>query len=124
MAGREPNRPLRVLFVCSMNRWRSPTAEQLYRLDPRLEVRSAGTRPEANRRISERDLKWADVVFAMEREHASSLSSKFPHLELPRIEVLDIADEYPYMDPRLQELLRLSIEPELSSILSSDDRTA
>lgn len=41
------NRRLRVLFVCAMNKQRSLTAEQLYRNDTRLEVRSAGVRSEA-----------------------------------------------------------------------------
>jgi predicted protein tyrosine phosphatase len=60
---------LRILFVCAMNKQRSVTAEQLYRNDARLEVRSAGVRSDANRRVSEDDLRWADIVFAMEREH-------------------------------------------------------
>jgi len=113
MAGREPNRPLRVLFVCSMNRWRSPTAEQLYRLDPRLEVRSAGTRSGARRRVSEADLRWAEVVFAMDREHGSWIAAQFRHLELPRIVVLEI-----------QEVLRASVDPELNSILSGGSANA
>jgi predicted protein tyrosine phosphatase len=59
---------LNVLFVCAMNKQRSVTAERLYRNEARLEVRSAGVRAEAKRRINEADLKWADVVFVMERE--------------------------------------------------------
>ncbi|MBL9174848.1 MAG: hypothetical protein JNL10_15025, partial [Verrucomicrobiales bacterium] len=58
---------LRVLFVCSMNQWRSPTAEALYRNDARLEVRSAGVRIGARRRITQEDLEWADWIFVMER---------------------------------------------------------
>ena len=122
MAPKTRNRRLRVLFVCAMNRWRSPTAEQIYRSDPRLEVRSAGVRAEATRCLSERDLEWADVVFVMEHGQKSWIVANFRHLELPRIGVLDIPDEYGFMDPRLQELLRLSVEPELVSILSSDDQ--
>ena len=63
------NRRLKVLFVCAMNRQRSVTAERIYRNDARLDVRSAGVRSEARRRVSEKDLLWADVVFVMEREH-------------------------------------------------------
>src|SRR5881628_2566882 len=59
------NRRLRILFVCAMNKQRSVTAECLYRKDARLDVRSAGVRSEANRRVSEDDLRWADVVFVM-----------------------------------------------------------
>lgn len=108
---------LRVLFVCAMNQWRSPTAEQLYRTDPRLEVRSAGVRSEARRRVSAADLEWADVVFVMEQEQRSWICRQFRDQELPRIQVLDVLEDYPFMDPRLQEALRSVITPELEAIL-------
>jgi predicted protein tyrosine phosphatase len=116
------NRRLRILFVCAMNKQRSVTAEQLYRNDARLEVRSAGVRSDANRRISDEDLRWADVVFVMEREHKVWITTRFEGLDLPPIEVLDIPDEYECMDPQLQEMLRLTLDPEIASILRADDR--
>ena len=76
------NRRLQILFVCAMNKQRSVTAELLYRNDARLEVRSAGVRFDANRRVSEEDLRWADVVFAMEREHKLWIATRFEGLEL------------------------------------------
>ncbi len=106
------NRRLRVLFVCAMNKQRSATAERLFRDDPRLEVRSAGVRSEALRRVGEKDLRWADVVFAMEREHKQWIAERFAGLELPPIDVLDIPDDYEFMDPELQRLLRAMLEPE------------
>jgi protein-tyrosine phosphatase len=102
-----------------MNKQRSVTAEHLYRKDARLEVRSAGVRSDANRRVSEEDLRWADVVFAMEREHKRWLATRFEGLDLPPIEVLDIPDDYECMDPQLQEILRLILDPEIDSILSA-----
>jgi len=108
---------LRVLFVCAMNRERSPTAERLYRKDSRLEVRSGGVRSDAKHRVSEKDLRWADVVFAMEREHKVWLSTRFEDLDLPPIEVLDIPDEYAYMDPKLMEILRMTVGPEIEALL-------
>ena len=33
----------RVLFICSQNRWRSPTAEQVFARWPGVETASAGT---------------------------------------------------------------------------------
>jgi predicted protein tyrosine phosphatase len=102
-----------------MNKQRSVTAEQLYRKDARLEVRSAGVRSEANRRVCEGDLQWADVVFCMEREHKVWISTRFEDLALPRIEVLDIPDEYECMDPHLQEILRLMLDPEFDALLAS-----
>src|SRR6266496_3549697 len=107
-----------------MNKQRSVTAEQLYRNDARLEVRSAGVRSDANRRVSEEDLRWADVVFAMEREHKVWILMRFEDLELPLIEVLDIPDEYEYMDPQLQEILRFTLDPEIDALITANEKPA
>lgn len=112
-------RRLRVLFVCAMNKQRSVTAERLYRNDARLEVRSAGVRPGANRLVTENDMAWADIVFVMEREHKASIQSCFGHLPLPPIDVLDIPDEYECMDPELVEMLRQMLDPEIDHLLST-----
>lgn len=104
---------LKVLFVCAMNKQRSVTAERLYRNDPRVAVRSAGVRAGAERRLDEADLCWADVVFAMEREHKQWIATRFEGLEQPPIEVLDIPDEYEVMDLQLQEQLRAMLDPEI-----------
>lgn len=102
-----------------MNKLRSPTAEQMYRNDPRLEVRSGGVRTEAKRRVSIRDLEWADIVFAMENEHKLWLTTRFEDLEnFPPIDVLDIPDDYEYMAPELQEILRLTLDPEIEALLA------
>lgn len=112
------NRRLRMLFICAMNKQRSVTAERLYSRDARVEVRSAGVRSEAVRRVSEADLRWADVVYAMEREHKAWIWTRFEGLALPPIEVLDIPDDYECMDPQLQEMLRLMLEPEIVARLA------
>ena len=112
------DRRLRILFVCAMNKERSVTAERLYRNDARLEVRSAGVRSEANRRVSEADLKWADVVFVMEREHKQWIAMRFENLELPRIDVLDVPDDFEVMDPQLQEMLKSLLDPEIEHLLA------
>jgi len=101
-----------------MNKQRSVTAERLYRKDARLEVRSVGVRSDAKRRVSERDLRWADVVFVMEREHQQWIATRFEGLDLPRIDVLDIPDEFEVMDPRLQEMLKAMLDPEIDHLLS------
>ncbi|MDB6071323.1 MAG: low molecular weight phosphotyrosine protein phosphatase, partial [Verrucomicrobiales bacterium] len=63
----------RVLFVCGKNQWRSPTAEAVYRQDPRMEVRSAGVAGEARRKVTARDLEWALIIFTMEPKHGARL---------------------------------------------------
>lgn len=100
-----------------MNQWRSPTAEALYRNDPRLAVRSAGVRTGAKRRISRGDLEWADAVFVMEREHQQWIRTHYREIDLPPILNLEIPDDFQRMDKDLQHILRASIDPELERLL-------
>lgn len=115
------NNRLRILFVCSLNRWRSPTAEMLYRSDPRLSVKSAGVSSSAKHLISDADVQWAEVIFVMERGHKARIQERFRDSELPPIEVLDIPETLQYMDPELQRLLRLAIDPEINALLAARD---
>lgn len=102
----------RILFLCSRNQWRSPTAEAVYRDDPRLDVRSAGVSPSAKRRVSEALLRWADLILVMEHKHKARLRAQFPGvLAQRRVAVLDIDDDYEFMDPRLISLIRERVEP-------------
>jgi predicted protein tyrosine phosphatase len=95
-----------VLFICSRNQWRSPTAEQVYRKHPLLAVRSAGTSPNARRKVSPDDIVWAQVILVMEEKHKSRLKAEFGRLLQGRaLHVLDIPDDYKYMDPELIEQL-------------------
>jgi predicted protein tyrosine phosphatase len=95
-----------VLFICSRNQWRSPTAEQVFRRHPMLAVRSAGTSPNARRTVSPDDIAWASVILVMEEKHKSRLKAQFNRLlEGRAIHVLDIPDDYQYMDPELVEQL-------------------
>lgn len=106
-----------VLFICSRNQWRSPTAEQVYRRHPMLSVRSAGTSPTARRTVSVDDLQWASVILVMEEKHKSRLKAEFGRaLEGRAIHVLDIPDDYKYMDPELVEQLEQCV----GSILGQD----
>lgn len=103
---------MRLLFLCSRNLWRSPTAEKVYQNDPRAEVRSAGTSASARCRVSEKLLLWADLVLVMEHEHKQRLREMFPEIVRDlRIEVLDIPDDYPFMDEELMRLIRERVEP-------------
>lgn len=101
---------MNILFICSKNQWRSPTAEQVWRKHPGLNVRSAGTSPNARHPVSEADLAWADVIFAMEEKHKSRLRADYRDaIHNKSIHVLDIPDDYKYMDPELVELLQSSV---------------
>ncbi len=101
---------LNVLFICSRNQWRSPTAEKVWRKHPALSVRSAGTSPNARRHVSEQDLRWAEAIFVMEEKHKSRLMAEFGRVVQNKpVHVLDIPDEYQYMDPELVEELERSV---------------
>lgn len=100
----------RVLFVCSKNQWRSPTAEQVWRRHPALSVRSGGTSPGARHAVSDDDVEWAQVLFVMEEKHKTRLLANFRgQLKDKPIHVLDIPDEYKYMDPELVEQLQVAV---------------
>jgi len=101
---------MNILFICSKNQWRSPTAEQIWRRHPALSVRSAGTSPNARHPVSSTDLVWADLIFVMEEKHKSRLLAEYRRVvEGKTIHVLDIPDDYRYMDPELVEQLRSSV---------------
>jgi predicted protein tyrosine phosphatase len=93
---------MHILFVCSRNQWRSPTAEAIYRDRPCLQVRSAGTEPSARIRLSTKTILWADLIFVMEKRHKLRMLENFPEeMAGKQVVVLDIPDEYQYMDPEL-----------------------
>ena len=100
----------RVLFICSQNRLRSPTAEEVFASWQGLEVASAGLADEAENPVTPELLAWADVIFVMEKVHRSKLAKRFrAHLGDKRIVCLDIPDEYDYMDPALVALLKAKV---------------
>jgi predicted protein tyrosine phosphatase len=103
-----------VLFLCSRNRLRSPTAEQVFADWPNVETASAGLAPDAEEVVTPELLEWADVVFVMERAHRTKLSSRFArHLQGKRVVVLDIPDDYDFMQPELVALLKTKVPPHL-----------
>jgi protein-tyrosine phosphatase len=102
---------MNILFVCSRNNWRSPTAEAIYKGRQDLQVRSAGTEPSAKIKVSIKDILWADVIFAMEKKHKQRLLEKFPNeTQYKKIIILDIEDEYTYMNNELIEMIKLSVD--------------
>jgi predicted protein tyrosine phosphatase len=104
----------RVLFVCSRNQLRSPTAEQVFSTWDGIEVASAGLDPASKEPVTPELLEWADLIFVMERAHRNKLAKKFRgYLKNQRLIVLGIPDEYDCMDPRLIELFEKLVPPHL-----------
>ena len=109
MADRES---LKVLFVCTMNQWRSPTAERIYADKPSVIARSCGTSAKASKTVRGTDLQWADLVLVMEHKHRERLLSEFPvEMRFKEIHVLDIPDNYKFMDPELIAEIEAAVEP-------------
>jgi predicted protein tyrosine phosphatase len=110
----------RVLFICSQNRLRSPTAKRVFSTWPGIEVASAGLEATADTPLSPELLEWADLIFVMERSHRDKLSKQYRrHLKNRRVICLDIPDEYEYMDPRLVMLLKARVPRHLGTATSA-----
>jgi len=100
----------RVLFLCSRNRLRSPTAEQVFAGRPDLDVASAGLSPDADVPCTSELVEWADIVFVMEKAHRTKLSTRFQrYLKDKKVVCLDIPDDYAFMAPALVSLLEARV---------------
>jgi predicted protein tyrosine phosphatase len=99
-----------VLFVCSQNRLRSPTAEQVFSSYPGINVASAGTNNDAESPVTGDLVRWAHIIFVMERAHRTKVQKRFKaDLKHARIVCLDIPDEYEFMDEDLVRLLKAKV---------------
>ena len=100
-----------LLFICSRNQWRSPTAEEIWKKNPNFNARSAGTSPNAKRTVNLDDIRWADMIFVMEKKHKNRLIAKFTSLlKYKPVHVLDIPDDYQFMDPKLTDELTQRVQ--------------
>lgn len=107
----------KLLFICSRNQWRSPTAEALFKNHPAYEARSAGTENGARVKVTAGHIGWADLIFCMERRHADRLRARFPdQLKNKPLITLRIPDDYRCMDPELLALLRSKLSAHIDGI--------
>ena len=101
-----------VLFICSQNRMRSPTAEQVFARHPGIQCASAGLSQGAENALTVELVEWAELIFVMESHHRMDLTTRFcNHLGGKPIICLDIPDNYPYMDPALIAVLKSKVSP-------------
>lgn len=101
-------RKIKLLFICSRNRWRSLTAEKIFHEVNGYQVRSAGTENNARIKVNSGHIGWADIIFVMEKKHSRRLREKFGAMlkEDKKVICLDIPDEYTFMDEELIDILR------------------
>jgi len=105
---------IKILFICSQNKWRSLTAEKIFAHKQGFHVSSAGTNSKARVKVTAGMIGWADVIVVMEKKHRNYLQVHFKDLLAEKdLHVLHIPDEYPFMDEQLIELL----EEKMMSIL-------
>jgi predicted protein tyrosine phosphatase len=103
---------MRLLFVCTQNRLRSPTAEQVFSHWPGIECSSAGVHSSADVPLDGELIEWADIIFVMERVHKTKMASRFKNqLNGKRVVCLGIPDDYAYMEPALVQLLETKVTP-------------
>ncbi len=101
---------MKILFVCSRNKWRSRTAETIFKNNGLHQIKSAGTEKSARIRITQNMINWADTIFVMESKHKKRMVENFElNLQEKDVEVLDIPDEYQYMDEDLVEILKIKL---------------
>jgi len=111
----------KILFVCSQNKLRSPTAEQIFKNYPGVEVSSAGLDHDAIIRLSSELIEWADIIFVMEWSHQNKIRKKFKDQIKKKIVIcLKIPDEFDFMSPELVELLKKRVSPFLPAGSSQD----
>ena len=97
----------KVLFICSQNKLRSPTAENIFTETEGFEVTSAGLNKDANVPVSPELVEWADIIVVMQQIHRTKLQKKYrKHLNGQKVLCLGIPDEYEYMQDELVDLLK------------------
>jgi predicted protein tyrosine phosphatase len=95
-----------------MNKWRSPTGEAIFRRHDGVNTRSAGTSRKARRQVNLTDIYWADLICVMEETHLSRLRADFRNeIRAKTVHVLDIPDDFQFMDPVLIDLIRNAVTP-------------
>lgn len=99
---------MNILFVCTMNQWRSRTTQAIYNKHTDHTVRSAGTSANARIKVNQLLLDWADIIFVMENKHRPILTEQF--FIKNKLIVLGIADEYQFMDPELIDTIRTAVD--------------
>ena len=100
----------KLLFVCSENRLRSPTAEAVFSEYEGIEAIGAGTNSDAETPLSGDLIEWADFILVMERMHRNKIAKKYSALlKEKRLVVLNIPDNYTYMQAELIKLLKAKV---------------
>lgn len=98
---------MRLLFLCTANSERSPTAENMFRNSRKFEAKSAGVHPAAFRVVDQNLVDWADMIFVMSEREDGHLTLLKQHADISHKQVFDlnIPDMFPRGDPELENIL-------------------
>ncbi|MFQ3251503.1 low molecular weight protein tyrosine phosphatase family protein [Glaciecola sp.] len=97
---------MNLLFVCSENRLRSPTAEEVFNQYDNVDAIGCGTNLDSETPLSGDLVEWADVILVMEKSHKNKVRKKYKDLlKDKRLVCLDIPDNYERMQPELVRIL-------------------
>lgn len=97
----------KILFVCSQNMLRSPTAEKVFDGMENIQARSAGLDADATIPVSNELVDWSSMIVVIEKPHMTKFRKRFyTNLFGKRIVCLNIPDVYDYMDEELIQLLK------------------
>ncbi len=101
---------IKLLFVCSENKLRSPTGEEVFSTLDGVEAIGCGTNSDAETPLSGDLIDWADLILVMEKHHRNKISKKYQELlKGKKLICLDIADNYERMDPELVRILKTKV---------------
>jgi predicted protein tyrosine phosphatase len=104
----------KILFVCARNKIRSYTAEKLFAGSQLYDVKTRGVAKDARIKLTAADLRWADLVFVMEKNHKDRIAAEFREaIAGKKIVVLFIEDIYEPMEESLVAVLRQQLAPHL-----------
>jgi predicted protein tyrosine phosphatase len=113
---------MNVLFVCTANKLRSPTAETLFAAHPGIAARSAGLDPNCPCPLNAELVLWADMIFVMETRQRERIRKKFKKRPQDGAIInLNIPDEYERDQPELIELLESKVRHRIDSALAARD---
>ena len=114
-----------ILFICTANCMRSPTAEKIFSEYPGIIATSAGINEYSPVKLTHDLIRWADLIFVMEQRHYEHLMRK--HLGAiydKEIVILGIVDQYQFMDPELIEILKNRVTPYLDDLENEEFRAS
>jgi predicted protein tyrosine phosphatase len=101
----------KILFICSANVDRSPTAAHIYAKREGFEAKSAGVSWSARKRVTAELIQWADIILCMEEWQKQFIEKEFSDvISHQKTGYLDITDDYLYMQPMLIDVIKEKTE--------------